>query len=360
MKILHIADLGNGDAEQVTGISEVVTTLVKGQNSLGHHVICGMLQENHALKGSQYYRNARNLTEFKNLVLSFKPDIVIFHQLYRFWFIFYGRFLHRIKIPYCIEFHGGSSAENAQKSHFKKAFAKFIAYNRFMKQSAAFIYLNKREADTSVMKNYSNRDLIIPNGLYCDPEINITKNHSDSIIRITFLARIDIHHKGLDLLFDALELIPDEFRDKLEFSFYGPGGDSEEFKKLLESCHQNVKYLGGVYGDDKLSVLRDSDIYILTSRYEGMPMTVLEALSVGTPCLVSEQTNMADVILKHGCGWITGLSPADIAKTIVKAIAEYTKDEDRYTKASVSAAKEYEWDAVFHKSINELAKIANS
>ena len=43
-------------------------------------------------------------------------------------------------------------------------------------------------------------------------------------------------------------------------------------------------------------MLCDKHIYILTSRYEGMPLTVLEALSCGCPCLITSQTNMEDLI----------------------------------------------------------------
>ena len=51
-----------------------------------------------------------------------------------------------------------------------------------------------------------------------------------------------------------------------------------------------------VYGEDKEKVILESDFFILTSRFEGHPMALIEALSYGLPCLVTKGSNMSKEI----------------------------------------------------------------
>lgn len=53
---------------------------------------------------------------------------------------------------------------------------------------------------------------------------------------------------------------------------------------------------GGVYDSDKETILLNSDFFILTSRFKGHLMGLIEALSYGLFCLVTEGSNMADGI----------------------------------------------------------------
>ena len=53
---------------------------------------------------------------------------------------------------------------------------------------------------------------------------------------------------------------------------------------------------------------------ILPSRSEGMPNVVLEAMSIGIPCMVSPHTNMKEVILASNSGWVVESEKNEIEK----------------------------------------------
>ncbi|MEN1932826.1 glycosyltransferase [Escherichia coli] len=53
-----------------------------------------------------------------------------------------------------------------------------------------------------------------------------------------------------------------------------------------------------MFGLKKEEVLESNNIFIMTSRYEGLPVSVLEALAYGNICLLTEGTNMAKIVKK--------------------------------------------------------------
>ena len=83
--------------------------------------------------------------------------------------------------------------------------------------------------------------------------------------------------------------------------------------------------MGGVYGDNKVKVLLDTDIFILTSRYEGMPMGVLEAWSYGIPCILSDGTNMINSDTLENSYWKVSLDPKLLATSIISSIRDIDK-----------------------------------
>ena len=81
--------------------------------------------------------------------------------------------------------------------------------------------------------------------------------------------------------------------------------------KLLKD-DSKFKVIGPFYGLDKWIELSKLDLLIQPSRTEGMPNTVLEAMSIGIPCAVTPQTNMADIIENSGNGWVINLDEKEI------------------------------------------------
>ena len=59
-----------------------------------------------------------------------------------------------------------------------------------------------------------------------------------------------------------------------------------------------------IAGKAKEELLLNTDLFIMTSRLEGHPMGLIEALAYGVPCLVSRGTNMYDEVLSSNAGWV--------------------------------------------------------
>lgn len=354
MNILHIADIGSS----ANGIGSVLISLEKEQRLLTHQVKVISLSENKIYKNTQII-HIYDLAEFQKEIDDFQPDIAIFHSLYYTEYLRFAKYLNNKKIPYLVMLHGALSKENYKKAHWKKFVANLLCFNKFLKYAKSIIYLNQAEYNNAIVPKINPNSMIIPNG--CNLPKNVTLHKIKDRIEILYLGRIERVHKGLDILIEALKILKKEKANKfVHISFYGDSLDKQElewFKTAIEPLEYICNFYGSAYGEAKDRAYRNTDIFILTSRSEGMPMGVLEALSYGKPCLITPRTNMADIINKYNCGWVTELQPQTIAETIVKACEEYREKAESLFNNSLLAAKDFSWKEVAKKSIEEYRKI---
>lgn len=346
MKILHIAPIGH----IAEGIGTVLMHLVPEQIKLGNDVRVITIKENKLYHESFIFSISDN-KRFLEFIVNWRPDVVIFHSMFHPCYIGFSKILIRLEIPYLSQLHGGLSVENYKKSRFKKWIALKMFFNTFFKNARFIIYLNNGEYNNSIVKKINPNKLIIPNG--CSKLYSIEKkNKASSPVDFIYMGRIDITHKGNDILVNALKALKD---CKLNFhvSVYANPNDPDMpvFLDMIKDLESIISYEGFVYGQDKYIRMQKADIFILTSRYEGMPMGVLEALSYGIPCIVTPGTNMADVISQHKAGWVSDLDAEKIAETIKIAIDEYTSSPVKFRNSALKLSLDYDWAYIAEKSI---------
>lgn len=124
-----------------------------------------------------------------------------------------------------------------------------------------------------------------------------------------FLGRLDIWHKGLDrLLMGFAASLKEEDRGQ-RLSMVGPP-EPGTLTRLHELCAhlrltpgREVSILPAVRGPAKWDVFRDADVFVHPSRKEGIPRSVVEALMLGLPVIVTQETNVATIVEDAGAGW---------------------------------------------------------
>lgn len=357
MRFVHVASYKD---EFFNGIKSVLLDLIPEQRKLGHevHVINQEKNDKQVIPGEQYVSSKE---EFVNAIQRINPDFVIFHSLYGISDVKYSWYLNKNNIPYLVEPHGGTSIENSKKNWLKKKIANLLYANQFIAKASGLIYLNKKEADDCVFKGIRKKYAIVQNGTTIPQKIK--KECSNDIVRFIFLARIDIFQKGLDLLFPAIEKFNENgYKNKVEFHFYGKARTPKwalEFDRYIAKANENVFFHGPALGVTKEKAYRNADVFILTSRYEGMPMAVLEAMSYGIPCIVTPQTNMGELIAENHAGWITKLDIDSIVTTLYQAYTEYKENRDVYIENAIEAVKPYSWESIAKKSVNEYMLLIN-
>ena len=109
-------------------------------------------------------------------------------------------------------------------------------------------------------------------------------------VKINFctVCRCDIQVKGLDRLLKAFyELKQQGLTNDVVWHLIGGGGEFEQFKQEVENLEMDDTII--LYGNklNPLPYLRQIDVFILASRYEGKPVSVTEAQILGLPCLVT-------------------------------------------------------------------------
>ena len=278
------------------------------------------------------------------------PDLVVVEEQYEFFNSKIVRDIQRRRIPYIIVPRCSLTASAQKKRRLKKSVGNFIYFNKFIRKAAAIQYLTEGEKIESTDKWNSN-SFVIPNGIACRSSV---KTFHDHRIECVFIGRIDIYHKGLDLLLSACSQISPELKAaNVRISIYGDGNcrDISTVNTMIESKRlSDIVFLRGpVYEKQKETILDNSDVFILTSRFEGLPMGVLEALSYGLPVLITQGTNMCDAIDKHHAGWTDATTVDGVKSSLLKMIA----DKWKYPELSMNAmqlSREYSWSAIARKS----------
>ncbi len=249
-----------------------------------------------------------------------KPDIVVFHECYRTDYLMIARNLKKNGIMYIDIPHGELRLEAQQKKHIKKIIANALLFNNFIKHALAIQCLSQAEMEAT---NFGKKKIIGTNGIMIPIEKKCS--FSEDGVKFIYIGRYEWKVKGLDLLFDAIKLKAEYLREKhVKFELYGPdvlGRFAQVTKLVKDNQIEDIVSLNyEIYGNEKKERLLNSDIFIQTSRHEGMPLGILEAMSYGIPCVVSEGTNLGEEISKNSAGWCCKNSSEDIAKCIVRAV----------------------------------------
>lgn len=113
---------------------------------------------------------------------------------------------------------------------------------------------------------------------------------------IGVLARND-HAKGIELLLENFCYFHKKYPDKTPMLLIAGGGyPSAKCTRYLQSLklQDHVRFVGEVH--NQLPFLRAIDVYVSNSRWEGLPLSVLEAMSMKIPCLLSDAVGHRDLI----------------------------------------------------------------
>lgn len=141
-----------------------------------------------------------------------------------------------------------------------------------------------------------NNVVVVPN-IVSNPQIVDTT--TDDFVHILFLGILD-ERKGVYDLLATLAEFKVVFQNKI-IVHVGGGGDICMFKRTVKelSLENIVKYEGWVSGERKIQLLSMVDIYILPSYNEGLPISILEAMSYGLPILSTPVGGIPEVV-EHG------------------------------------------------------------
>lgn len=353
MRILHIAEFGI----RKNGIGTVVEHLYTEQKLLGHDVRIATTSENLAYK----HLDIIEVSNPDNLALMLEqwlPDVVMFHSIWCMPYIKMAKMLKGLNVPYSVMMHGANSVENYKKGKLKKFVANILFFNKFMRDASAIVYLSRKEYENCLSKDVNPNYAIIPNG--CDMvDIDVNAKLPNRPLNIIYLGRLVIHDKGLDYLLDALDILKNNNFKEAKFQFYGNENDVDIkiVKDRLKTLEELATYEGHAYGERKAEVFKNADVFILTSRSEGMPMGVLEALSYGVPCILTPGTNMAEAVVAVGAGWETELNAQAIANTIIRATIDLNSDYLRYCRSAYLMSKSFDWKLIAKRYVELLQNL---
>lgn len=295
------------------------------------------------------------ITEIKKCIanaIKYNPHLVIFEDFQYMGYIQIAKVLRRNGIPYVIVPRGSMTKAAQKHKYLKKTIANILFFNKFAKKAAAIEYLTEKEKDNA-SKEWNKTSMIIPNGT--EAKVKEEKKFSSYGLRGVFIGRLNPYHKGLDQFLPACGALSRLIKDKnVRIDMYGPAeaGVREQLVNQVKEydLSEYICFHREVHGKEKDQILMNADFFILTSRFEGMPMGLVEALAYGLPVLVTEETNMGDVIAKSNAGFVSTCTMKEIEKNLQALITAPTSLLMEMSRNAYSLSRTYDWDSITKKA----------
>jgi glycosyltransferase involved in cell wall biosynthesis len=171
---------------------------------------------------------------------------------------------------------------------------------------------------------------VIVNGVNCDPVHRSAISPCDG--SWLFIGRLSIKQKGLDLLLKAYAAAKVPWRVP-PLRIVGPDfrGDEKALRALASDLglSTSVAFEGALFGDQKRRTIAAAALLIQPSRWEGMPFSVLEAMAMGTPVLITGATNLAETVATADAGWTCQASVESITAAMLKVVMTSIPERER-------------------------------
>lgn len=355
------------------GVEIVVEELATRMVSLGHDVTC-YNRRGHHVSGEQF--DSKNLDEYKGVRLKSVPtiekkglaamsssffaaikaafgkyDVVHFHAegpCAMLW-------LPKLMGKRCVATIHGLDHQRAKWGNFASKYI-MLGEKCAVKFADEIIVLSEN-VQQYFMKNYGRKTRFIPNGttkaeiLPADiikREFELEKDNY-----ILYLGRI-VPEKGIQYLIDAFK---DVDTDK-KLVIAGGASDTDSFMNELKEKAKNddrIIFTGFVQGEKLEELYSNAYIYTLPSDLEGMPLSLLEAMSYGNCCLVSDIAECADVVENVGVKFKK--SNVNDLKNKLQMLCDNKQIVETIKSQSADfVCSKYDWDKIVEKTLKLYKK----
>ena len=218
--------------------------------------------------------------KMQDIINKEKPDYIITNTYLPFCYNVLPKIKTNAKL--LIESHISSAVYQFESRDLTSKIKNYLLLKnqkRKVKQFDALIALT--EGDANDWKKNARRVIVIPNLVTYYPLTISDKSISSK--QIITVGRLH-NQKGYDMLIDAFALAIN-YCSEWHIDIYGEGGDKEVLLKRIKEknlekkiiIHEPTPYIYERYFD--------SSFYIMSSRYEGLPLVLIEAMSCGLPCV---------------------------------------------------------------------------
>lgn len=294
--------------------------------------------------GNRYTRTLKRQNEIRRIVKTEKYDVVV---------SFGVKF--NIDVMEALRFSGTKVILCERNDPVSDPHRKILRVRRALAYPAAtaFVFQTERIAEF-FGKKIASRAAIIPNFIEKRPPMLYRDDAPNNIV---LTARLDDRQKNISMLLRAFE----RFSKDNDYKLYivGDGPDERKFKDYVNAhgLGEKVIFTGrqNVY-----DYLKDAQIYVLPSNYEGMPNSLIEAMACGLPCIATDCSGGgAAYLIEDG---VSGtLIPINGEDELVCALERLAGDPDlrlAYSSEAYKIGERLEFNKIISTWVDFIQSIA--
>lgn len=274
--------------------------------------------------------------KFIRIIFKENPDIIHIHMSHN------GSFYRKLIIHKTCKLFKKKDIIHLHSSEFKefylnsnKLIRKIIC--NMLKEASSILVLGKKWNDFIIGIEPQAKTIILNNTIGL-PEFKKIIQYEN--INILFLGVL-VKRKGTkDLLFAANELNKLGVLEQYSVKFI-ICGDGEEKEELVDYINKNnlsnyIKMVGWISGEKKSNYLKKSDVFVLPSYNEGLPISILEAMSYGLPIISTSVGSIDEAVIDNFNGYL--IEPGDTNK-LVLYLKEIIVNKDKRINFGLNSQK---------------------
>ncbi len=228
-------------------------------------------------------------------VREFEPELILCHHLYLLTAILRKRYPMHCIYGFCHNTDLRQMVKTAILREFIREqipkLDRIFVPQEAQREGVLRIYGAAPEKIEAVGMGYNNK-IFFPQGV----------KGKDGVTRIVFAGKI-AEKKGVMSLIRSLSILYEKEgrrgKDKLVVRLAGSAGNREEYERIrsmAQECPYEIHFLGRLAQTELAKVYNESDIFVLPSFFDGLPLTIIEALACGDRVVVSDLPGIKDWI----------------------------------------------------------------
>lgn len=177
---------------------------------------------------------------------------------------------------------------------------------------------------------------------------------------IIFVGRLT-YQKNPHLVIKSINLLKKKF-PKIKACLIGDGEERVEIEKLIKKLNleKNIEIKGKI--NDRKEIFRNlkaSKIFVLPSRLEGFPLTIIEANACGIPVITTktEWNNVEEYLNNNGESGIIAKESVEGLSSQIEKLLTNKKLREKMGKNGYEKAKNYDWDKIAEQTVELYSKI---
>lgn len=300
-------------------------------------------------------KHSKEIAFFYYKNVSFKGELVLFQDIFSCYY--YLRFEKEKRQMICLTMHNKGDMWQMIASSYplllSPLFRKFRnKVERLVLENSDRIGFVSKASQVNFICTYpqfnSENTYCVYNGIGCIG--NPSTHHVKKRVSLICVATLNDRKNQIGIL-QALDKLPVSVQKQIKLIFVGDGPSRFQLEKKAKSIFAEVVFTGST--NNVRQYLEQADCFILFAKEEGLPISIIEAMSVGLPIIGSNIDGIPEQIIDGKTGFLVDVNPDSLSKVLNTLL----KRKDDLPKMGMESYKLYLENFTVNKMVDGYVKL---